>query len=343
MRPSGGRRDAGGDDTSARLAEEALSSNGRVSLAKLVELLLPLPIIRGLAQRFGRSPKGGFRLDRAPASVLAPLLVQPIVPELLDEVCAALVETCRAAEAPAPEPAREPDQGPVVRLLQEKLARAEEDLSRAQEAALRARQTEAEQRRRLQLEVERGTASRAEVADLTRRLEAAARASGSDRDLARDLRELERELELVEQSEEEGRRRAAAQNSRIQELEAQVAELEALVPPKRRRREPPPPLPPLADRFRVPHFTPSFYKSMEGIERRSVEAALHAVLLFATAGPSYPSLEVKQLEGLNVWSMRASINLRVYFRLRDDGDIDVLEMATREGQHTALKRMRERG
>jgi hypothetical protein len=40
--------------------------------------------------------------------------------------------------------------------------------------------------------------------------------------------------------------------------------------------------------------------------------------------------------------MRASLGLRVYFVRREDGDIDVVEIADREDQHTTLRRIKER-
>ena len=128
----------------------------------------------------------------------------------------------------------------------------------------------------------------------------------------------------------------------MRELEARVEELEPLVPKGRRKkkRRPPPPQP---DAFRLPHFTAAFYKTLEGKDRRSVEKAVQAVLLFCTEGPSYPGLEVKQLEGgTPLWSLRASLKLRVFFTVRTDGDVDVLALADREDQHTALRRWKDR-
>jgi hypothetical protein len=92
----------------------------------------------------------------------------------------------------------------------------------------------------------------------------------------------------------------------------------------------------------MPYFAPSFYKSLAGKDRRAIERAVHAVLLFCTEGYGYPGLEVKQMGGQDTWSLRASRGLRVYFRPRSDGDIDVMEFADREEQHTTLRRLKER-
>jgi hypothetical protein len=123
-----------------------------------------------------------------------------------------------------------------------------------------------------------------------------------------------------------------------------VSELDALLPKGKRRRKPQPEPAPSDDRrFLLPRFLPSFYKSLEGKERKAVERAIQAVLLFCTEGHGYPGLEVKQMGGQDTWSLRASLGLRVYFRHRDGGEVEILELADREEQHTTLRRLKERG
>ena len=85
-----------------------------------------------------------------------------------------------------------------------------------------------------------------------------------------------------------------------------------------------------------------FYKSLEGKERRSIERGVQAVLLFCTEGPSYPGLEVKQIEGQEIWSLRASLKLRVYFELLEERCVEFVAVADREDQHTTLRRLKER-
>ena len=92
----------------------------------------------------------------------------------------------------------------------------------------------------------------------------------------------------------------------------------------------------------MPYLQPSFYKSLDGKERRSVERAWQALLLFCTEGHGYPGLEVKPMGGQDTWSLRASLGLRVYFRPRPDGDIDVLELGDREDQNTTLRRLKDK-
>ena len=66
------------------------------------------------------------------------------------------------------------------------------------------------------------------------------------------------------------------------------------------------------------------------------------MFLFCDEGPAYPGLEVKQIEGQDLWSLRASLKLRVYFRPRDDGDVEIIALADREDQKTALRRLKDR-
>ena len=130
----------------------------------------------------------------------------------------------------------------------------------------------------------------------------------------------------------------------MRELEEELAELEPLVPKgrRRKRRMPPAPPPEPVRRFVLPYFASSFYRSLAGKDRKSIERAVQAVLLLCTEGHAYPGLEVKQLGGLSIWSLRASLGLRVYFRSRSDGDVELLELADREEQRTTLRRLKER-
>ena len=61
-----------------KLRERALEDGGSLSLALLLEHLAPVARLRALAVEFGVTPKGGFRIERAPARVLAPLLAEEL-------------------------------------------------------------------------------------------------------------------------------------------------------------------------------------------------------------------------------------------------------------------------
>lgn len=334
-----------------KLRERVLGDDGSLPLALLLEHLAPVERLRELAVEFGVTPKGGFRIERAPAGILAPKLAEERGAERLDKVLAALFEP------PAPSPpdgADPPVDAAAVEAAQEARAllalRNQEvkqlrgELERAREGLARAQDRERELERHVVEAREEATRSQRAAAEaLQDRAEPAAQVPG-DKALHHRLRELESEREALVAADEAMRRQLARDRSRTRELEDEVAELESLIPASRRRKKNPlPPAPPEERRFVVPYLQPSFYKSLESKERRSVEQAWQALLLFCTEGHGYPGLEVKQLGGQDTWSLRASRGLRVYFRPRPDGDVDVLELGDREDQNTTLRRLKERG
>lgn len=327
-----------------KLAERVLGEGGDLPLALLLEHLVPVKALRDLARDLGLTPKGGFRLAKAPARVLAPLLAEQREPERLDKVLGLLAPAPIAAATPDDDAddAGAPAADPLLALRNAEIARLRADLERAREAQNRAHERETELQRRI---------DEADVELARRRAEASAPKAPAPPPVPRDVKELQRQLKETE-SECEGlreadralRRQLAVGQTRVRELEAEVAELDALLPKGKRRRKPQPePVVKDERRFLLPRFLPSFYKSLEHKDRKAVERAIQAVLLFCTEGHGYPGLEVKQLGGQDTWSLRASLGLRVYFRHRDDGDVEVLELADREDQHTALRRLKERG
>jgi hypothetical protein len=342
-----------------RLVEQVLTS-GQLPLAMLLETLVPVRRLRDLARRFGLSPKGGFRLEKAPSRVLAPALAELREPDALDEVLQALGKAVRGDDETEPEsvPAAAPAAGDaavapaasaasagsaVERLQHQELARLRAELERAREGALRASERESDLRQRLQTSEEQQRRAAAEAERLRRSRTAPGAGGEPDRDLQRRVHDLEQEISAREDADAALRRQLAADRSRLHELEEEVAGLEQLLPKGRRRKKAPEPPPPAPDRrFRLPYFAPSFYRSIDGKDRKSVERAVEAVLLFCTEGHAYPGLEVKQLGGQDTWSLRASLGLRVYFRQRDDGDVEILELADREEQNTTLRRLKER-
>lgn len=333
-----------------KLAARVLAKGGELPLALLLELLVPVARLRDLARRLGLSPKGGFRIDKAPAHVLAPMLAEQREPDRLDDVLRLLLPAAApdpradAATAPAGDGA-EPAAAEAARVLALRAAESaslRDELARARESSARGLERESELARRLaQAEQELVAARR----DLAQRPSTEVReAPRSDKELSRRLHDLENEREGFVAADAALRRQLAHNQSRLRELEATVAELEALLPKGKRRHKPQPPEPPpSADRrFLLPRFLPSFYKSIEGKDRKAVERAFQAILLFCTEGHGYPGLEVKQMHGQDTWSLRASLGLRVYFRPLPDGEIELLELGDREDQHTTLKRLKER-
>ncbi len=325
-----------------RMVEKALELKGLLPLEFLLTEFVPIDRLRARARERGLSPKG-FRIDSAPARALAQAMLRDLQPELLAEAAGEIVTLLRARAEPAPHQPTPASPAPTPDALAE--IDAELEKARVRLAATVAAQQKAEARvaeleSRLALQAQQMARLRGDLETAERRGHAASLATPG-RDVVRALHEAEAELEVLGRSESEYRLRLAEQHTAMHTQAQRIEELEAMLPKDRRKRKaaPPPPPPPPAERFRVPNFTSEFYRSLEGRDRRSVEAAFDAVFRFATAGYGYPGLEVKQLEGVNLWSMRAGIKVRVYFRPRADG-FDILAVGDREDQDTLLRRLR---
>ena len=333
-----------------RLSDRALRERGQLPLSLLLEVTVPLERMRAVAHELNVAPKG-FRVEKAPASALAPALAECKEPKDLDRVVALLFEArmegiahpAPATDEPKPNAAEPSEATQALRFQEQEGKRLQGELERARASALRAVERESSLRRTTELQAEELQQLRGELARLRDRATASAptSASGAERELASRVHDLELEIEARTTADDALRRQLASDRSRMRVLESEIEELEALLP-KGRKRKAPPPEPEPDKRCYVPYFLPSFYKSLIGKERKSVERAVQAVFLFCTEGHAYPGLEVKQLGGQDTWSMRASLGLRVYFTKRADGDIEVSELADREDQHTTLRRLKER-
>ena len=328
------------------LAERVLADGPDLPLALLLEHAVPVKALRDLVREFGLTPKGGFRLAKAPAHVLAPLLAEQRDGERLDKVLRLLLpaEAPTAVRGAAAPDGDEAAVDPLLALRNAEIARLRADVERAREAQNRAREREAELQRDLDHACDELARRRVEAEAASKAAAAPPPAARDDKQLQHRLKSLEADCEGLREADRALRRQKAVDQTRIRELEAEVAELDALLPKGKRRRKPQPEPAPSDDRrFLLPRFLPSFYKSLEGKERKAVERAIQAVLLFCTEGHGYPGLEVKQMGGQDTWSLRASLGLRVYFRHRDGGDVEILELADREEQHTTLRRLKDRG
>lgn len=330
-----------------QLVTEALAASGQVKLATLLAALVPVEELRAVGKKFGVAPKG-YRIERAPIGKIAELLAESQEPKVLEAATGALAAIVNVSGGPPSDEVPAPTEGVVtslraqVELKQVETEQAKADVERHRAQIQQLRERDVAFQRRLDAEFERQARLAAEINQLRLQMardEGGTAAANVDSTLVHDL---QRDLDLLTQTEETNRRRLSEQSTRIRELESEVEDLLARVPKHRRRKEPPPPPPPLPEQFRLPHWNPSFYKSLGDKDRRSIEAAMRAVLLFCTEGPAYPGLEVKQIEGQDLWSLRASLKLRVYFRLRDDGDAEFVALADREDQHTTLRRLKER-
>ena len=330
-----------------RLREQVLKGNGQLPLSDLLEQLVPLDRLRAFATEFGVTPKGGFRIERAPAAVLAQKLAEERDSSRLDKLLHAIAtppDSAATQRPPAPSSSRELDEARTLLTLKEQeVQRLREDVERARQGLTRAQDRERGLERQLSAASEAATRAQRSLEAAQSSQLSPAQDVKQDKDLTRRVRELEDECASLQAADEAMRRQLARDRSRMRDLEEELAELDALIPASRRRKKNPlPPAPPTERRFVVPYLQSSFYKSLVGKERRSIEQAWQALLLFCTEGHSYPGLEVKSMSGQDTWSLRASLGLRVYFRPRADGDVDVLELGDREDQPTTLRRLKDK-
>jgi len=326
-----------------KLVELAIAGK-ELPLALLLEVLAPLKELRRLAREFGLTPKGGFRIDKAPAHVLAPMLAALKDARQLEAVVRALGPAV-AEPTPASRTAgkkEEPAPDPALAELTARAGKLAEELAKAQAAGDRQRTRESALRQRL--EDAEGAIARLRSQLSERKADKPQPAKPVRDDLSARVRELEQDLEARDAADEALRKQMAADRRRIRELEIAKAELEALLPRGKRKpkAEPAPATPVPEKRIRLPFFRPSFYKSLAAMDQRSVAQTFEAVWTYCTYGPSYPALQVKAIGGQETWSMRAALALRVYFTPREDGDIDVIEVANREDQPTMLRRLKDR-
>ena len=87
-----------------KLAERVLQKGGDLPLALLLEFCVPVRALRELAASFGVSPKGGFRLERAPAQMVAAVLAEQREPERIDKILRLLLPVPPVPPAPSTAP-----------------------------------------------------------------------------------------------------------------------------------------------------------------------------------------------------------------------------------------------
>ncbi len=335
----------------SKLHEEALGGGGKVSLATMAEALIPVKNLRDVAREHGVSPKGGYRLERAPAKILAPLLCEPHLSDVLDDVCELLAEHMTLNIAEKKNAKKKADAAKtrapaylesVLKLTTQELELAKGEVTKAREVAQGLRDRADELNRRVQMDGERITQLNKEIEACREEMERLGNAQPVvARDQSNKILSLEKDLDEQNQIEWQQRIKLAEQAAAIREREERILELEELIPPgRKRKKKKEPPKPP--ENFVVPHFTPAYLKSLAGKDRRAIEHAYRAVFLFCTEGSRYPGLQVKALDPSNVWSLRASRKLRVYFRRRPDGDVEILDLLDRQEQETMLRRYREK-
>jgi hypothetical protein len=156
----------------SKLHEEALGGGGKVSLATMAEALIPVKNLRDVAREHGVSPKGGYRLERAPAKILAPLLCELHLPDVLDDVCELLAEHMTSNIAEKKNAKKKADAAktrapaylePVLKLTAQELEQAKGEVSKAREVAQGLRDRVDELNRRVQMDGERITQLNKEI------------------------------------------------------------------------------------------------------------------------------------------------------------------------------------
>ncbi|MEZ5987675.1 MAG: hypothetical protein R3F30_00825 [Planctomycetota bacterium] len=157
----------------------------------------------------------------------------------------------------------------------------------------------------------------------------------------RRLAEAAQRIAELEQADQQRRLDLATARSRIRELEAEVEELEGLLPrgqkerrkQKRRSEEEA-----RTQASLLPVLEPDFLAALGRLpetDQRRVFSALAQVVLH---GLEVPGLATKILKGKGeLMSVRAGIHLRIYFH-RDGDRLRLLHVGTREEQDSFLKR-----
>ncbi|MHC4077411.1 MAG: hypothetical protein ACYST0_03090, partial [Planctomycetota bacterium] len=130
------------------LLEEALANSGRVPLAKLLTAVVPVGKLRELAKAFGLTPKGGYRMDRAPGYILAPLVTDTDQPKVMEAACALLADhltPAKTSKTKAKAKTKTTSKGkgkgsdPALERREQELGEMREELQKAREVANRQR------------------------------------------------------------------------------------------------------------------------------------------------------------------------------------------------------------
>ena len=181
--------------TLKKLAEQVLKADGSMPLELLLERLAPVERLREVAQNLGLSPKGGFRIEKAPARVLAPLLAEQREAKSLEEVLALLLPSSDEPESSDVGQLREDaaaaaEARALLALRDAEVGRLREELERSREGQGRARIREAELERQLDLVMEE-LAHEKRAVDDAKKDALAAPVAREDKDHLHRLHELE--------------------------------------------------------------------------------------------------------------------------------------------------------
>ncbi len=328
------------------------------SLSTLLAVLLDLPTLRRIAIAKGIGAKG-FRVEKASAQRLAPLLVKEAAKHegLRGELAAALAQLQVGSQTQEQESVKsvlavDPVQ---VKALELRLGKAEKKSLREAASARKARES-------LQKSLEDLEALARSEADLRRQLSQLSRDCEELRARVQESREpaaerqekraaqahrervrLEERVEDLEQLDRAHRLDEADFLSRIRELESLVQELDALLPRGKKER---------IKQFRksqverkdtpglVLLYSREFLDALERItesDQHRIHVTLAQVVL---GGLDQHGLRVKSLKGGGeLLSLRSGLHYRVYFT-RSGDRLYLHHVGTREEQDTFLKKWR---
>ncbi len=339
-----GRKRAQGE----ALEQALLEGEGKGSLEAWLGFLLPREDLEDFARRFALKIKG-FRVEKAPDRILLSALAKAFLEkgEVRKAVLDWIGESREGAPevAPPPPAGKEEEEGPEdqgeIQELRSKLEelQVERNVLELKERELqgelkKARSGEKKFRRRA-LEAE---GARRKLEEQVRKLKDLAPEAKEAKDLRRRLQSLEDENERLRSS-------LASLNTDRVKLEREVEDLrrkKGRKAPKEAKPEPPPILPGEdPDQWHIPVFEKDFQESLLSLPAPEAQRILKTVF-FACQDPSYPSLNLKKLEGKgDLWSVRVDPGMRLIF-LREGKVFRFLAATDREDQDTELKSLREK-
>ena len=324
-----------------------LEGEGKCGLEAWLAFLLPREDLEEFAKRFSLKIKG-FRVEKAPDRILHSSLAKAFMEKgpVRKAVLARLEEGETAAPPHAPPALEEKEEGPgaVEEEILDLRSRLEE--SRRERNALELKEKELQGELKKARSGEKKFRRRALDAEADRRkLEEQVRKLKDLAPEAKEAKDLKRRLQSLEEENERLRASLASMNTEKANLER---ELEALRLKKRKkappepRKEPPPALPwEDADQWHVPVFEKEFQESLLSAPAPEAQRILRTVF-YACQDPSYPSLNLKKLEGKgDLWSVRVDPGMRLIF-LREGKIFRFVAFTDREDQDTELKSLRER-
>ena len=347
-----------GRDPTKREAREALEQallegEGSCRLEPWLAYLLDRPDLEELVRRFSLKIKG-FRVERAPHRILLASLAKAFLQR--GEVRRAVLGRIWARPTPQEGPSPQ-EPSPAVESREEREEEGLEEEVRGLKALVeeaRREQSALElQARELQGELRKAKAAeedfrrRALDAEADkRRLEEQVRKLKDLAPEAKAARDLKRRILALEEENERLRASLASLTSERTSLEKEVESWKSRARGKKGarqvRKEPPPSLPADdQDQWRIPVFEREFREALLAQPAQEAQKILRTVF-FACQDPSYPSLNLKKLEGKgDLWSVRVDPGLRLIF-LREGKIFRFVAFTDREDQDTELKSLRER-